>query len=210
MPFTTSATILPFYLTLNYFHFDLVYIFEFGSFVISTCTLALALTAFFKDHKIALEIIGMVFSMSSFLVFFYDENAKETGFVQALAMIMPNSSFTIAILYNNPTASFYSLFCVKFYFLIYSIFEFPDFFSEKICLCCRKISQYVPIFQRQQTNLMEEFELNEVVNSDIEHNSMFHPQKKVVIKTEALIKTYQINNTSINALNGVNLKINKS
>jgi hypothetical protein len=48
-----SISILPFYLTICYFNFDLVYIFYFGAFVISSLTLALALTAFFKDHKIA-------------------------------------------------------------------------------------------------------------------------------------------------------------
>ena len=70
-----SITILPLYLTINFFDFDLIYIFYFGSFVISTLTLALALTAFFKDHKIALEIIGMFFSLGAFLVFFYKEES---------------------------------------------------------------------------------------------------------------------------------------
>ena len=49
-----SLSILPFYLTINYFNFDLIYIFYFASFVISSLTLAMALSAFFKDHKIAL------------------------------------------------------------------------------------------------------------------------------------------------------------
>lgn len=76
-----SISILPFYLTICYFNFDLIYIFYFGSFVISTLTLALALTAFFKDHKIAQEIIGMVFSLSAFLVFFYDDSSKDKSLV---------------------------------------------------------------------------------------------------------------------------------
>ena len=120
-----SITILPFYLTINFFDFDLIYIFYFGSFVISTLTLALALTAFFKDHKIALEIIGMFFSLGAFLVFFYKEESEEKSFVEILAMIMPNSAFTIAILNKNTTAALYSLIAVKVYLIVYSVFEYP-------------------------------------------------------------------------------------
>jgi len=39
---------------------------------------------------------------------------------------------------------------------------------------------------------------------------MFHQNKRVVIKTDGLIKTYEVNGNKINALNGVNLKIHKS
>jgi nitrate/nitrite transporter NarK len=39
----------------------------FGSFVISSLSLAMMLTSFFTDHKIASEIIGMIFSMAAFL-----------------------------------------------------------------------------------------------------------------------------------------------
>lgn len=116
-----SISILPFYLTINYFNFDLIYIFYFGSFVISSLTLALALSAFFKDHKIALEIIGMFFSLGAFLVFFYDENSQNKSFVEYIAMIMPNSSFAIAVLYRNTNAALYSLIAVKVYFLVYGI-----------------------------------------------------------------------------------------
>ena len=56
---------------------------------------------------------------------------------------------------------------------------------------------------------MEEFELNEVMNSELEH-SQGGPPKQVVIKTEGLVKSYNVNNNTINALNGVNIKINKS
>lgn len=72
-----SCFLLPFYLTLNYFDFRLIYIFYFAAFVISSSVLALAFTAFFKDHKIALEIIGMFFSLTAFLPFLYD-NSTET------------------------------------------------------------------------------------------------------------------------------------
>jgi hypothetical protein len=49
-----SCFLFPFYLTINYFGFKFIYIFYFAAFVISSSVLALALTAFFKDHKIAL------------------------------------------------------------------------------------------------------------------------------------------------------------
>lgn len=39
---------------------------------------------------------------------------------------------------------------------------------------------------------------------------MFHQNKKIVIKTEGLVKTYSTNSGHFNALNGVNLKIHKS
>lgn len=34
--------------------------------------------------------------------------------------------------------------------------------------------------------------------------------KQVVIRTDALVKTYKVNNININALNSVNLRIHKS
>jgi len=49
-----SIILTPFYLTLNYYHFDLAYIFYFAAFVISSTTLTLMFTAFFKDQKVAL------------------------------------------------------------------------------------------------------------------------------------------------------------
>jgi ABC-type multidrug transport system ATPase subunit len=39
---------------------------------------------------------------------------------------------------------------------------------------------------------------------------MFHQHKRVVIRTDNLIKTYEVNGSKVNALNGVNLKIHKS
>lgn len=48
-----SVLILPFFLTICYYDFDLVYIFYFGSFVITQLTMTLAFTAFFRDFKVA-------------------------------------------------------------------------------------------------------------------------------------------------------------
>ena len=67
-----SLTILPFFLTLNYYELYLPYILYFAAFVISSCYLTLAFTAFFKDQKVALEVIGLFYSLSSFLPFLYD------------------------------------------------------------------------------------------------------------------------------------------
>jgi len=121
-----SLLISPFFLTICYFDFDLRYVLYFGSFVVSQLTMTLAFTAFFNDFKIANEIIGMFFSLTAFLVFFY-ENNRENGytFVDYLAMAMPNSSFTIAILYKNTKSSILSLFFAKIYLLIYSMVEYP-------------------------------------------------------------------------------------
>jgi hypothetical protein len=94
----------------------------FGSFVISQLTMTWALTAFFKDYKIANEMIGMFFSLTAFLIFFYENNPdKNPTFIDYVAMVMPNSSFTIAVLYKNTKSALISLFCAKIYLLIYSI-----------------------------------------------------------------------------------------
>jgi nitrate/nitrite transporter NarK len=66
-----SFFLLPFYLTLNFYEIRLAYIFNFGAFVISSCSLALMMTSFFKDHKIAAELIGICFSLGSFLPLMY-------------------------------------------------------------------------------------------------------------------------------------------
>lgn len=131
-------------------------VFRFGAFVLSTCTLALALTAFFKDHKIALEIIGMLFSLSIFLPFLYDPNNKGS-FLNLLAMAMPNSSFTIAIMEDSSTSSLVSLALVKVYLLIYSIGEFPEYYMGVCRNCCRMVARYLPVVGRQPTNLTEDF-----------------------------------------------------
>ena len=48
-----SLFLVPFYLVLNYFRLDPVYIFNFGAFVISSNALTLMLTSFFTEHKVA-------------------------------------------------------------------------------------------------------------------------------------------------------------
>ncbi len=119
-----SFFLLPLFLSIEYYTPSFVLIFRFGAFVLSTCTLALALTAFFKDHKIAVEITGLAFSLAAFLPFLYDSKA-EGSFLNFLAMAMPNSSFTIAITEDSSTPSLVSLALVKVYMLVYSFGEFP-------------------------------------------------------------------------------------
>lgn len=119
-----SFFLIPFYLTLNYYNLDPAYILDFAALVISSSTLTLALTTFFRDHKIALEVIGMLFSLGSFLPFLYDASAGNT-WLNFIVMAFPNSSFTIAILNNKPECALISLAFVKLYLLIYSIGEFP-------------------------------------------------------------------------------------
>jgi hypothetical protein len=159
-----SFFLLPFYIVLNYYEFDLIYVLYFGSFVISSCTLTLALTSFFRDHKIALEVIGMIFSLSSFLPFMY-ESDKGNTWLNLIIMAIPNSSFTIAIMEKNTQSALISLALVKVYLIVYSLAEFPSYYLDMLTSCCKKLGHYVPAFDRQPTNLMEEFELNEVVNS---------------------------------------------
>jgi hypothetical protein len=95
----------------------------------------------------------MLFSLSAFLVFFYDEQTEGYSLVEYLAMIMPNSSFTIAILYKDTSASFYSLFAVKIYMVVYSLVEFPDFFWQKLSRCWQFVSRFLPCLDQQPTNL---------------------------------------------------------
>ncbi len=198
-----SATVLPLYLTVSWFGVELVHILYFGAFVISNCTLAMALTAFFTDHKIALELIGMCFSLSAFLVFFYQPEgpSSPSGY---LALIMPNSSFAIALLYHDIRAPLYSLLAVKVYLIVYFIFEFPEYLKEKMCGCWGKVSHYLPALGRQSTQLTEEFELNEVVHSDLENDGM---ARGPAIRTEGLVKTYKAGANTVHALNNVTINI---
>lgn len=117
----TSVFLFPFYVMINLYGFKLVYIFNFASFVISSSFLTIALTSFFNEHKVATEIIGLLFSLGSFLPFLYEANTYD--FKHYLAILMPNSSFTLAIMANNDTdrftISFASLLMWKFYLLIF-------------------------------------------------------------------------------------------
>ena len=119
-----SFFILPFYLTLNFYHFQLAYILYFGAFVISACSMAMMFTSFFADRIIAQEISGLFFTLGAFLPFLYQpisESNPEHSWVNYIAMIVPNSAFTLAIVNNDLKPALISLFCVKFYFIIYSI-----------------------------------------------------------------------------------------
>lgn len=79
------------------------------------------MTSFFTDHKVATEIIGFIFSLGSFLPFFYDANSNNLK--HYLAVFMPNSAFSIAIMANNDSERFKvslsSLLLWKFYLLIF-------------------------------------------------------------------------------------------
>jgi hypothetical protein len=97
-----SVFLLPFYLTLNYYHFKLVYIFNFAAFVVSSSCLAMMATAFFKDLKIASEMINLMFSISSFLPLIYQGGDGSGSIpykaIDYIAMVMPNSAFSISIM----------------------------------------------------------------------------------------------------------------
>jgi hypothetical protein len=126
-----SFFLVPFYFTLNYYKFDLKYIGVFAAFVISTMSCTMMMSSFFRDQKLATEFISTLFSLSGFLVLMYSGgNTHEDGTVtysalDYLAMFFPNSSFAIAIMYDTPWVSWYSISIVKIYLLTYSIIEFP-------------------------------------------------------------------------------------
>ena len=136
-----SLFILPFYLTLNFFRLDPVYIFNFGAFVISSNTLTLMLTAFFTEHKVATEVIGTIFSLGSFLPLVYDSNS--TNLYHYLAMFFPNSAFAIAIMTKDASEQWrVSLACLsisKLYLLIYYAVEFGDDLKSKLKWCVSKL-----------------------------------------------------------------------
>jgi hypothetical protein len=161
-----SFFLLPLFFCIAYYNPDFTLVFRFGSFVLSTCTLALALTAFFRDHKIALEVIGLLFSLSAFLPFAYDPHGGNSV-LNFLVMALPNSSFVLAIMEDSSKASLVSLAMVKVYLLIFSVAEFPEYYLGLCRSCCQQVARYLPVFDRQPTHLMEEFELNEVVNSEL-------------------------------------------
>lgn len=95
----TSVFLFPFYVILNLYGFKLVYIFNFAAFVISSNFLTIALTSFFTEHKVATEVIGVMFSLTAFLPFVYEPT--NYNFKHYLAIIVPNSSFSLAIMTND-------------------------------------------------------------------------------------------------------------
>lgn len=56
-------------------------------------------------------------------------------------MIIPNSSFSIAIMYDNTKASWISLLMVKIYLIVYSLVEYPDQYKEHFECCIRFIKR---------------------------------------------------------------------
>lgn len=66
-----SVFLFPFYVVVNLYAFKIVYVWNFGCFVIASNLLAIALVCFFKEHKVAAEVIGIVFSLASFLPLVY-------------------------------------------------------------------------------------------------------------------------------------------
>lgn len=149
-----SFFLLPLFLCILYYHPALFFasVFKFGAFVLSTCALALALTSFFKDHKIALEVIGLAFSLAAFLPFAYDPKAG-SSWLNLTVMAMPNSAFSVAVLEDTITPSLVSVALVKVYLMIYSVAEFPEYYVGLFRNCCQKVSRYLP-FDRQPTHLM--------------------------------------------------------
>lgn len=117
----TAVFLFPFYVVLNLYGFKIIYIFIFASFIISSSFLALALTSFFSEHKVATQVIGIFFSLASFLPFFYEPNTYNVN--HYIAMVIPNSSFSLSIMSDNDSdrliISMSSLFMWKFYLIIF-------------------------------------------------------------------------------------------
>jgi hypothetical protein len=110
---------LPFFITLCVYDFRLFYIFSFSVFIVCSTMMTISLTALFKDHKIALEIIGIIFSLSSFLVFLYEKDNQNQAIVNLIAIIMPNSAFTISLYLNSSDSSIANLFIIPFLLILY-------------------------------------------------------------------------------------------
>lgn len=117
----SSVFLLPFYILLNLYEFNIIYVFNFAAFVISSSFLTMALTSFFNDHKVATEIIGFFFSVGSFLPFFY--KPETYNLYHYLAVFMPNSAFSIAIMSTDDSERFKvsmsSLVLWKFYLIFF-------------------------------------------------------------------------------------------
>ena len=125
----TSFFLLPFYIILNVYEFSLIYIFYFASLVISSTTLTILLTSFFSDHKIATEVIGLLFTISALLPFMYDQ--KDHNLNYYLASFMPNSAFSLAIVGDISSTqkwkvSLMALSLSKLYMILYGLIEFRE------------------------------------------------------------------------------------
>ena len=165
-----SFFLLPFYLTLNYFKFDLKYIGVFAAFVISTMSCAMMMSAFFTDQKLATEFISTLFSLSGFLVLMYSggvvqENGETTySLTDYLAMFFPNSSFAIAVMYDTPRVSLYSISIVKLYLIVYSVMEFPHQWKQMFFYCFKRLKHCFTGLPDDSHIFTEDFNLNDQIS----------------------------------------------
>jgi hypothetical protein len=74
MYFFTSMILTPVFLTFMYFQVNLSFVYYFAAFTLASCNFILALLTFFKDPKIATEVIGMICSISLFIYYSIDMN----------------------------------------------------------------------------------------------------------------------------------------
>jgi hypothetical protein len=128
----TSVFLLPFFVVVNLYAFKIMYLFIFSGFVVSTGFLTIALTSFFSEHKVATEVIGLLYSLAAFLPFFYDANKYDV--YHYIALVVPNSSFTLASLSTNNWEGLLigvtPLSMVGFYILIFYVVEFREDCAE--------------------------------------------------------------------------------
>lgn len=66
----TSMILTPVFFTFMWFDFNLTYVYYFACFVTSNCNLTLLMISFFKDSKIAAEVISMMSFISLFAYFY--------------------------------------------------------------------------------------------------------------------------------------------
>lgn len=62
----TSMILCPLFFTLMYYNTNWALVYYFAAFVFSSCNLILFLISFFRDPKIATEVISMIYSISFF------------------------------------------------------------------------------------------------------------------------------------------------
>lgn len=62
----------PLFFTLMYYETNWMLVYYFAAFVVSSCNLILLLISFFRDPKIAAEVISMIYSLSFFTYYAID------------------------------------------------------------------------------------------------------------------------------------------
>lgn len=68
----TSMILTPVFITMMYYEANWRLVFYFAAFVLSSCNLILLLISFFRDPKIATEVISMIYSISFFSYYSID------------------------------------------------------------------------------------------------------------------------------------------